>query len=235
MIQVTAVDAVDEVGYGDADIAEQMQRNISTAQLLSEAEHQELLQWAVREEGPWRDDLSRYPGPLGAALGRQGVAAAGAAERGEEPYRPSVHGYDCELFRNEFLAWCGAVQLPQGHPDFGKRPNELNGHLKVHGGLAIADVKSGRLEFDCNHGTTDLIPYSVFASAGDDRRRTGALAAPPPRASGKGSGGLLRLPGTGCGLPAVPQRLATYKDYAFARKELEALVEQLRAREIAAP
>lgn len=253
-------DAEDDAGSVDSDFSAggTMRRNCSVAQALSDQERLELLRWATRESGPWSDDLRDYPGPpvnaTAAAAGGTSLEDSGLA-RGEEPYRPILSGYDCEVFRNEYLAWCAVVQLPEGHPDTGKKTFELSKELKVHGGISLADRAKRRPQFDCNHGLTDLVPYACFSRSAEQDRRVGALA-PAVDKSGVagptgGAGGGLLVPGRPsagpCGggggkllLPQAPgagpapPRIhggATYKDYKFVRRELEALAAQFRAHE----
>merc|ERR1740129_930731 len=238
-----------------------MRRNCSVMNALTGDQQQELLRWCTREGGPWAEDISTYPGPpvnaSAAAGGRSSLAESGLAP-GEEPYRPQLSGYDCEIFRNEYLAWCAVVELPAGHPDAAKKPAELSKLVKVHGGISISVAlqETRRLQFDCNHGFTDLVPYACFARAAEHDKRVGALPPPPPADGGPagggkagGKGGGLQLPGRSAGLGGkgggallLPQASAdgagpavrggaTYKDYRFVRKELEGLAAQLRARE----
>ncbi|CAE8640883.1 unnamed protein product, partial [Polarella glacialis] len=81
-----------------------IRHNVSTAQLLSDEEQSELRRWATRQQGPWTADLEQFPGVSGAEP---------ASETGQETCRPMLFGYRCELFRNDYLAWCGSVQLPE--------------------------------------------------------------------------------------------------------------------------
>jgi len=96
-----------------------IRHNISTAALLTEDQHAELLQWATQQDGPWRQDIHDFPASVIKA-GAPSSAQEGTWI-GEEPYRPELSGFRCELFRNEYLAWCGTVQLPDSHPDLRKR------------------------------------------------------------------------------------------------------------------
>merc|ERR1712157_676678 len=49
-----------------------IRHDCSTAQLLSDDESLELRQWVARNEGPWKNDIERYPGP-----------PSGTSEKGE--------------------------------------------------------------------------------------------------------------------------------------------------------
>lgn len=165
---------------------------------------------------------------------------AGAGVDVGDTYAFNHADYRCELFRNVYLAWCGSVQLPEGHPDFHAKLSAL-GQIKVHGGLSDRNFdgvsRPGCFMFDCNHTQTDLIPYSAFSQQNNDRRQIGQLApaASQPSVTAKQSGGrLLGLP-TGGGLLGVPvgsfsARKCSYKDYHFARAELTKLSEQFRSR-----
>lgn len=224
----------------DASEGGTIRRNCSCTQMVTEEQHKKLLLWCAREQGPWSEDLHAYPGPAidasAAAAGGVRLAESGLAP-GEEPYRPRLSGYDCELFRNEYLAWCGAVQLRPGHPDVGKKPSELSKSLKVHGGISIALPQ--RLQFDCNHGLIDLVPYAAFVRSVENDKRVGALVPSgsgdgrsPAGLGGSGGGGKLQIPKVSADGPAPLLRGgATYKDYKFARSELEALAAQLWMRE----
>mmetsp|Transcript_15767 Transcript_15767/g.34478 ORF Transcript_15767/g.34478 Transcript_15767/m.34478 type:complete len:261 (-) Transcript_15767:46-828(-) len=239
-----AQDEDSDSGASDVSAGGTIRRNVSVAQALTSSEHEDLMKWATLQDGPWREDVRHYPGPSDT----EKVPSSGstALVESKEPYFPVLSGYPCELFRNEYLAWCGAVQLPSDHPDVGKTVVDLTGQLIVHGGLTIAAPKSGRIQFDCNHASTDLVPYASFVSSQNDAKRIGNLAsagaldpkpnslmAPPNQASG------LRPPNTKAGLLSIPKagltplqpKSATYKDYAFARCELEKLAGQLRSRE----
>eukprot|EP00971_Amphidinium_carterae_P160776 3187651-Amphidinium_carterae.1 len=125
-----------------------IRHNVSTAQLLSEEGHAELLKWATTQEGPWKEDLAEYPGPVNA--GRDDHLYGSG-----EPYGPEIGGFQCALYRNEYLAWCAGLQLPVGHPDEGKKSNDLS-MLAVHGGVATHPYLPRCLTFDCNHARTDL-------------------------------------------------------------------------------
>eukprot|EP00746_Dinoflagellata_sp_MGD_P112568 gnl/MRDRNA2_/MRDRNA2_49686_c0_seq2.p1 gnl/MRDRNA2_/MRDRNA2_49686_c0~~gnl/MRDRNA2_/MRDRNA2_49686_c0_seq2.p1 ORF type:complete len:157 (+),score=31.86 gnl/MRDRNA2_/MRDRNA2_49686_c0_seq2:141-611(+) len=86
-----------------------IRHNCSTAQLLSDEKHLELRQWAARSDGPWAKDVAEFPCEKG-------------GDPSGEPYHPVLHGLEkCELYRNDYLAWCGSVQLPDDHPDFNAR------------------------------------------------------------------------------------------------------------------
>merc|ERR1719498_2087524 len=76
-----------------------IRHNVSVAQLLSDEESQQLQEWVARTEGPWRQDLARYPGPNNDAIGEAGQRA------GPEAYAFCHNGFQCELFRNDYLAW----------------------------------------------------------------------------------------------------------------------------------
>lgn len=234
-----------------ADVRKAFRRNVSTANLLSDSEHLELLEWATKQDGPWSLDLSEYPGPGNTSIT---LPVSSSATAPNEPYRPVLHGFRCEIFRNEYLAWCAAVQLPETHPDFHRSPNELRG-IEVHGGLTYAgSSQRGCLMFDCNHASSDLVPFAAFVGAHNDQRRIGGLGSmampaspvvptqaacsglPVPNGKrglavpgGNPGGGLLGIPSGSTAL--VLNTRATYKDYYFVRAELERLVEQLLARQ----
>eukprot|EP00929_Paragymnodinium_shiwhaense_P094381 TRINITY_DN54914_c0_g1_i1.p1 TRINITY_DN54914_c0_g1~~TRINITY_DN54914_c0_g1_i1.p1 ORF type:complete len:266 (+),score=77.64 TRINITY_DN54914_c0_g1_i1:71-868(+) len=204
-----------------------IRHNVSTAQLLSDDQHGELLEWVARENGPWTEDVREFPGPQ---PGQHVEEASSEAEL----YKPALSGFHCEIFRNEYLAWCASLQLPEDHPDFGRRPNELLGQITVHGGLTSAEQHKGRFCFDCNHTSTDLVPYAAFVSRKNDKKRVGGLA---PVAGGggglsapKAGGGKLLLPGQGGQAAPPPPKGATYKDYHFVRQQLESLAAQFLAR-----
>lgn len=97
----------------------------------------------------------------------------------EEPdlLRWDAEGHPCALVRNPLGAWCGYVGLYPKHPDYDKRPHELDEVVNVHCGVTYAgDTTAGlraacalRKEevalpstfwvgFDCAHGGTDLFP-----------------------------------------------------------------------------
>lgn len=211
-----------------------IRHNISTANLLSDEQRLELLQWASRFEGPWSQDVRDFPGPPTPAWGPPGAGMPGhGSAPGGEPYGPLfISGLECELFRNEYLAWCASVRLPEGHPDRGRRSNDLK-DLRVHGDVYVP--AEGRLMFDCNHAKTDIVPYAAFVNTKGDSRRIGALAgagvpasaAPPAPGSNVG---LLHIPVSGGAPP--PMKGSSYKDYAYVRRELEALAIQLCERAV---
>jgi len=61
-----------------------------------------------------------------------------------------AHGFPCAVCRG-MVALCGYVQVPKGHPAYGKWYDDVD--VDVHGGLTFAQrTKDGHwLGFDCGH------------------------------------------------------------------------------------
>lgn len=77
----------------------------------------------------------------------------------------SAEGYPCEMVRNYFGAWCGYVEIPDGHPVCGLGwDDQPVKDLEVHGGITYAArcKNSGRwvLGFDCAH-FQDMVPGHI--------------------------------------------------------------------------
>lgn len=60
---------------------------------------------------------------------------------------------------------CGYVELPKGHPKYGKNRYEDHFDLTVHGGITYCDFSEDKskfiIGFDCSH-CDDLRPYDGF-------------------------------------------------------------------------
>ena len=80
------------------------------------------------------------------------------------------------------LSWCGYVQLPKGHPYYGKYYAELEDKLEVHGSVTYADSIRDEgywIGFDCAHAY-DLSPMNYLVgrltgcdyAVGDDSYKT---------------------------------------------------------------
>lgn len=48
-------------------------------------------------------------------------------------------GLPCLAVRGRVGSWCGYVGVPEGHPDYEKDYNEVDGEYDVHGGLTFSD------------------------------------------------------------------------------------------------
>jgi len=109
------------------------------------------------------------------------------------------NGLDCMAVRNLSGVWCGYVGVPEGHPDFGKKYDDI--YMSVHGGLTysghVRDTPEDTLNaevwwigFDCGH-CYDYSPVMAVQMPGifDD---------------------------------------TTYRDLAFVRSETERLADQLQ-------
>jgi len=118
-------------------------------------------------------------------------------------------GYPCILNRGPLGSWCGYVGVPEGHPWFGKRYDDVE--ADVHGGLTYARPCQGDvchaapeprywLGFDCSH-YRDLVP-GLEALLAESREKMGR-----PQVD-KGKFGV------------------TYKDVGYVRAETESLAEQ---------
>eukprot|EP00928_Gymnodinium_smaydae_P062885 TRINITY_DN46625_c0_g1_i1.p1 TRINITY_DN46625_c0_g1~~TRINITY_DN46625_c0_g1_i1.p1 ORF type:complete len:323 (+),score=45.44 TRINITY_DN46625_c0_g1_i1:36-971(+) len=237
------VDSGDEKEEGEQSrrrpsIGGTIRHNCSTAQLLSDKERVKLLQWVARREGPWKADLEQFPGPdpLDAS-----AAACGEAEKlasDNELYNLKLSGFSCYLWRNDYLAWCGSIELPPSHPDHGKRVSDISADLQVHGGLGVDVDRPSCFRFDCCHAQQDLVPYAAFLDELSQQKRVGLMAPSQPQPSNLGGSSQLGIPRSGMlaiptGASAGPRSgdgRATYKDYAFARRELEGLASQFAAR-----
>lgn len=60
------------------------------------------------------------------------------------------HGMECCVIRG-FIALCGYVKVPEGHPAHGKYYDDVD--VDVHGGLTFSQLSEGGtwLGFDCGH------------------------------------------------------------------------------------
>eukprot|EP00397_Hematodinium_sp_SG-2012_P062540 GEMP01084641.1.p1 GENE.GEMP01084641.1~~GEMP01084641.1.p1 ORF type:complete len:196 (+),score=27.72 GEMP01084641.1:100-687(+) len=168
-------------------------RQPSHAELLSISDRKRLDAWMAtsaqdgQDESLEADDLEKY----------------------SREYREEfVHrNLQCQLFRNDYLAWCGMVVCtePPLNAVVGSR---LRGFVEVHGGLSFPCVESsspGHFAFDCCHSQIDSVPYIDFLR--EQEKRVGA----PITAE-------VLIP---------PTKTGTYKDYAYAMNELVRLADQL--------
>lgn len=113
-------------------------------------------------------------------------------------------GFDWELKRNHEMGfWLGYVNVPYGHPWYGKEYDTLE-DVAVHGGVTYAqhDGLEWRIGFDCGHA------WDVSPKMSEILDPFMALA-----------GSVERLQGSG------PFQ-STYKDIAFARGQAVRLCEQ---------
>ncbi len=90
------------------------------------------------KKGIWDDDIDR----------NMYLDSEGAREEFEHC------GLKCHVVRNRCTyTYCGYVELPDNHPDRGKRYQELNdeGAISVHGRLTYSNESTNTFGFDCNH------------------------------------------------------------------------------------
>lgn len=74
------------------------------------------------------------------------------SEPDEVRWEDASTGLSCVMRRHPSLGyWSGYVDLPSGHPCYGKHYDEID--VKVHGGLTYSDKVEGawRVGFDCAH------------------------------------------------------------------------------------
>jgi len=50
------------------------------------------------------------------------------------------HGFACFILRNQLGNWCGYVGVPENHPYYLVKYQDVDGSLDVHGGLTYSDV-----------------------------------------------------------------------------------------------
>ena len=113
-------------------------------------------------------------------------------------------GYSCRVWRSpNFGSLCGYVDVPKGHPAYGKHYDNVP--VEVHGGLTFAEgvdnTAAWRFGFDCGH-YMDLCP--------------GALA---------------EMEKAGLDTAASILREGTYRDLKYVRTEVEHMAQQLKAME----
>ncbi|KAL9658233.1 hypothetical protein ABK040_012492 [Willaertia magna] len=94
-------------------------------------------------EGPWSEDLKNFPG------------SKNDLENNPEKYTFHYSGFKCWAKRAVYFHWCGYIQLPETHPDFGKSYDEL-GDINVHEELTYSDG-NGVFGYDCAH-YYDIVP-----------------------------------------------------------------------------
>lgn len=85
----------------------------------------------------YKQDLERYP---------------------ERVYDFDICIYHCRLKRQWGGYWCGYVQIPNEHPLYGEKCDNIN----VHGGITYHDIDIERnywIGFDCSH-MNDISPHS---------------------------------------------------------------------------
>jgi hypothetical protein len=89
--------------------------------------------------GPWDEDLQKYP--------------YDEQDRRENPekYEVEFYGYRCTLKRHPaFYTWNGYIHLPENHPDYHKKYEDIEKTISVHGDLTYGDG-NGVFGFDCGH------------------------------------------------------------------------------------
>jgi hypothetical protein len=117
-----------------------------------------------------------------------------------------VHsGFACLLHRGPLGQWCGYVAVPETHPAFGKRYDDVK--VKVHGGLTYADRCQGSICHVPQPGMPDNVWWLGF-----DCAHWGDVVP-----------GMIRIPE----IPEAGERYGTYKDLAYVRGETERLARQL--------
>lgn len=61
-----------------------------------------------------------------------------------------IDGYTCKIKRNVSWSYCGYIHLPESHPDFHKRYQDIDKEIVVHGDLTFGNG-NGVFGFDCHH------------------------------------------------------------------------------------
>ncbi|CAD7946300.1 unnamed protein product [Amoebophrya sp. A25] len=141
----------------------------STHDLLAEGEKGELEEWIQTRAPPvCRGDLLKYgPGhaetifPKDAMNGGKEARIVGSSLAGGGDI------VSAKLYRNDYLAWCGTVEVAEAHPWYGLRLSEVEQRLSrsPHGGLSdgVSLGKKPIFGFDCNH-RGDFVPYAAFVN-----------------------------------------------------------------------
>lgn len=74
-------------------------------------------------------------------------------EQEGDHYKWIHNGVQCYIERNDFLSWCGYINLEDRHTFYNTSYDKIN--VSVHGGLTFDEHFEGfrRIGFDCNHAS----------------------------------------------------------------------------------
>ena len=97
------------------------------------------------QPGIWSKDIEDYPN------------TEEHKESHSELYEFNHNGYRCWVGRNFTYCWCGYVDVPKEHPDYGSMYDTLP--IDVHGGLSFS--QDGKFGFDCCKGQ-DINPKIII-------------------------------------------------------------------------
>lgn len=123
-------------------------------------------------------------------------------EKTPEKYKFVFSGYKCNLCRNYEWAWCGYVQTPDTHPFHNQKYQDITDKFTLKTG-ELTYGNNGVFGFDCSHIFHDLTPGGEYYKNQDEK--------------------LARF----ITLPLNPYNISpTYKDWKFAKDELENLAKQ---------
>lgn len=99
-----------------------------------------------KKDTPWFKDMQDYSASPDDAIKRFST------------YHPKIEGYDCQLIRSAMGFWCGFVYLPEAHPDYDKKVEEIDISCCYN---KLVKISQGIFGFTCN-GALDLIPARHF-------------------------------------------------------------------------